>query len=416
MQDSGFDGRCIKNHTAAVFDRGGTRRIGPLLDLSYVKWERTRDGMTEAVVKVEGDACSKQAEFIGSVRTHRHELVIFRDRQRVWEGPLHRAGMLGDYAEFAAHDVSDYLWNTPLTQDYDNSYHGDGIIPVSTRIGDIIEYELTHGRTQFYPSGPDAAAAVADWVSQGGTLTPVTGGWYVHIPAQEDDTVWPAANVVDHVVVHNYPNEANTSTITIPFQMTVGQHLQNLSRRAGIDYTVVGRAIHIWDVSRNLGILGQWTEANFFADVYTSEYGADHTQSSYVMGTDGTYGSALNLANLAYYGPWTKVFTAYQEDGTADPTVNQLNSQARRNLTGRSPAPIEVRVPDGSSIILTDNLTINHLVPGVQVPLRATLNARKMVQMQKIDHVTVEENPDGEEIKVTLTPATRPDSDEEEED
>ena len=414
METSGFGNRCVSNHTAAVFDKGGKKRIGPLLDLSYVRWERTRDGISEGMVRVEGDSCSAQADFIGKIRSHRHELVIFRGNQRVWEGPLHRAGIEGDHAEFVARDVSEYLWKTPLTQDWDNSHAAEGAVAVSTRIGEIIQYEITHGRQQFYADGPDAAEAVAEWTAAGGTLTPVTGGWLVDIPALEDDSIFPAINMVDYLVVHNWPNEARTSAFTVPYQMSVGEHLQNLARRAGIDYTVIGRSLHIWDVSRNLGVLGQWTEANFRANVAVTEYGADHTQSSYVIGQDGTYGSSLNLKNLAYYGPWTTIFTSYNEEGSADPTLNQLNSQARRNLSGRSPAPIEVRVPDGSSLILTDNLTINHLVPGVQVPLRATLNARKLVQQQKIDHVRVEENPDGEEIKVTLTPATKPDADDEE--
>ena len=54
-------------------------------------------------------------------------------------------------------------------------------------------------------------------------------------------------------------------------------------------------------------------------------------------------------------------------------------------------------------------------VPGVQVPLRATLNAKAYEQDQKIDHLRVTETADGETVQLTLTPATRPDSDEEEE-
>jgi hypothetical protein len=92
-----------------------------------------------------------------------------------------------------------------------------------------------------------------------------------------------------------------------------------------------------------------------------------------------------------------------------------LNSQARRNTSGRSPAPVEVRVPDNSTIVLDDTLTIDKLIPGVQVFLRATLAARQIAQLQKIDHVVVTETASKETIQVTLTPATKPDDDEEEE-
>ena len=99
---------------------------------------------------------------------------------------------------------------------------------------------------------------------------------------------------------------------------------------------------------------------------------------------------------------------------TDAPGEPELHSQAARNLAGRSPVPAEVRVPDNSGVALSETLTINMLVPGVQV-LRARLNARPMSQMQKIDSVKVTETSQGEHIQITLTPTTRPDSDIEEE-
>lgn len=77
--------------------------------------------------------------------------------------------------------------------------------------------------------------------------------------------------------------------------------------------------------------------------------------------------------------------------------------------------PVEVRVPDNSGVRLSHDLTIDDLVCGVQVPLRATLNARRLSQLQKIDLVTVTETADGETIQVTLSPANKPDEDGEEE-
>lgn len=405
-----FGGQCVENHTAMIFDRGGTRRLGPLLDMTKVVWDRRRDSISEANVRIDGDACSEQADFLASIRSHRHELVIFRGNDRVWEGPVHRAALHGSYAEIAAKDVLQYPLKTPMTQKYDNSFNGDGVTEVSTRIGDILAYELAHDRIEFIPDGPDAAALIAEWIAEGGTATPVTGGWDVLVEGWEN--LDPPVNILPHMVIHHFLDEARTGAVTLPFQMTVGEHLESLSRTSGIDYTAVGRAIHVWDVSRSIGRIGTWTEANFFSDVKITEYGADHAQSSYTVGQNGTYGSALNLRNLRYYGPWTTIFTAYNEEATSAPTQEELNSQSQRNLSGRSPVPIEVRIPDNSSIILTDTLTINQLVPGTQVLLRATLNARKMTQLQKIDSVKVTETAQKETVQVVLTPATRPDSDE----
>ena len=385
-----YGGNCIEEHTATIFDRGGMKRLGPLLDISRIGWARNRDAMSQASVRIEGDACVQQADFLASIRSHRHELVIYRGRDRVWEGPIHRIASFSEYTEIFANDVVDYLMHTPMTQAYDNRWPNSA--PVSTRIGDIIAYELVHDRTQ---------------IPVGGT-TPVTvSGW---------ENLDPPINVLPYVDVHHWPNEAETTSYTKPYEMTVGEHLDNLCAQSGIDYTTVGRSIHIWDVSRSLGKIEQVTEANFFSDVIVTEYGSDHTQSQYVIGQDGVYGSALNIANLDYYGPWTGITTAFNEEGTASPSESELHSQATRNLAGRSPVPVEVRVPDNSGLVLSETLTINSLVPGVQVPLRARLNAKPLSQMQKIDSVKVTETSRGESIQVTLTPTTRADSDIEEEE
>ena len=384
--------KCVQGHTAFIFDRGAQKRISPLLDLSQVRWERGRDEMTEAMVRLEADSCSRQARLIDSLRTHRHELVLMRGNRRVWEGPLHRIGSYSDHVEIYAKDVLAYLFATPLSRVWDNSYNGDGITTVTQRLQNIIEWELTHSRTQQIFDG-------VNWVD-------------VTVPAWEG--IDPAINVLPHLDVRHFPNEAQTSAKTLAYEMTVGEALVSAARTSGIDFTTVGRRIVIWDVSRHIGRLSQMTDANFYSSVIVTEYGADHAQSAYVVGQEGAYGQAINLENLDYYGPWTSIYTAYNEEGSETPTQSELNSQASRNLSGRSPAPIEVRIPDNSSIILTPSLTIDDLIPGVQVPLLATLNAKQLSQMQKIDHVTVEETPEREDVRVTLTPATKPDGDVEE--
>ncbi len=379
-------GSCVTGHSAFIYDRGGTRRLGPLVEMSSVRWERNRDGVSEAQVIIEGSACHDQAPFLEMIRSHRHELVIYRGNDRVWEGPVHRVAWYRDYVEVTAKDVIEYLMFTPLSRLWSNGFPNTG--PVSTRIGKIIEYELTTNRQQY----------------ENGILKTVTA-W---------ENLTHPINVLPYLQIHHFVNEVETSAVTLPYEMTVGEHMANLAHYSGIDYTAVGRAIHVWDVSRALGRTVQLTDENFLDEIIVTEYGADHAQSAYVIGNDGVYGSALKTQNLDYYGPWTKVFTAYNEEGTTEPTQGELNSQAIRNLAGATPAPVEVRVPDNSGLILSDHIRITDLVPGVQVPLRATLNARQYSQMQKIDHVVVTETAsEGERIQITLVPTTRPDADDE---
>ena len=377
-----YGGQCIQGHTIYIYDRGGMTRVAQLLDVSQVTWSRDRDGVSEATVRVEGSACSAQADVLAALEPKRSELVIFRGQDRVWEGPVWRVGWNSGHVEVNAHDIMAYILATPLSKEWDNRYRAkydeDGNVievysqptEVTTRIGEILNYEL------------------AVW-----------------------ESISPPANVKPHVQIHHSEGEARTSAYTMPFEMTVGEHIQSLGRTAGIDWTVLGRTLHVWDVSSSLGRTRTLTEADFFSEVIITAYGADMAASVYVVGRDGKYGHAS--AESPYYGPWTMILTAYNEEGTADPTQEELDSQAKRNINGRMPVPVEVRVPDNSGIRLDETLTIHDMVPGVQVPLLATLNARQLSQIQKIDLVTVTETPEAETIQVTLTPATKPDQPEE---
>ena len=250
--------QCVQGHSAFIFDRGAGRRISPVRDLSRVQWERARDNMTEAMIRLEGDSCSEQAGLIDSIRSHRHELVIYRGNDRVWEGPINRVSSQRGYAEIYAQDIAAYIFATPLTKKWSNATVGgvSHATEVTTRIEDIIEWELTHSRVQRYWTG----SAWANYT----------------VPAWE--SLDPPINVLPYLQVHHYANEARTAAVTDAYQMSVGQHLQYLSRYSGIDYTVVGRALHIWDVSRSLGRLPAMTEANFYGNVIVTEYGSDHAQ------------------------------------------------------------------------------------------------------------------------------------------
>ncbi|QED11854.1 minor tail protein [Microbacterium phage Mashley] len=377
--------RTCSLHHAMIFDRGGMTPLGEVKRLSKVEWNRDRDGVSEADITIDGFRnCGIQRRVTNKASEKRHELVIFRDKERVWEGPIYRISDLGSRIEINARDVGSYLFETPVTKDYDNRKN---VIAMTTRIANIIAYELSNSRVGRKVGG--------------GTIT--VPGW---------ETLSPPANILPFLDVRNFPNEAKSAAYTRAFSTTVGLLLANAARQGGIDYTTVGRRIVLWDTSRWIGETRTLTEADFYGNVVVTGYGADHTQGAISAGMEGTYGEAINPDGLDFYGPWTKIYPAYNEEGSDAPTVGALNSQAARNVSGRSPVPVEVRIPDNSSIRLSEGLQLKHLVPGTRVPLLARLNTRPRNQMQKLDHLTVTETSEGEDVKVTLSPATRADSDE----
>lgn len=384
---------CVERHTAYIFDRGGQNRIGQLLRPSLVEWSRQRDEVTEARVIISGGACSAQASFLGQIEPKRQELVIFRGQERVWEGPIWRVGWESNRVEIVAHDVFEYLKGRPLSKVWDNTYQKNGATgvvrdkttTVVRRAGIIAKYELTNPFT--YKDGDGKKVTVPSW-----------------------ESVDPPANIEPFIVMHEHDGDARTSTITKALEMSVGEHIDNLARASGLDYVVVGRSIHFWDVHQSIGRGRTLTEADFYGDIIVTAYGADHTEIAVVVAEDGRSGVAGSES--PYYGPWAKTFTVYNEDESNPPTQSELNSQAQRNLTGRSPVPVEVRVPDNANIRLSPSLGIGTLIPGVQFPLRATLNARRMVQMQKLQVVKVTESSEGESIAVTFVPAGKMDDQE----
>jgi hypothetical protein len=579
--------RCIEVHSAMIYDRGGMKRLWQLVDVAEVKWTRNLDGISTGELTITGEACASQADALARIEPRRHELVLFRNGERVWEGPIVQVGWFRDRATLLAHDVLEYLKYTPLTRPWPNE-DGGGPPLMLDRVAEIIPYELTTP----YVMSVGTGAAVHD----------------VHVPRWE--SLDPPINVLPYLEIR--PGGVLTRSATEAFEYTLFEHLQNLSE-SGMDYTVIGRKILFWDKADPIGRTRTLTDNDFYGDIEVFATGSDHWSIQHVVGQpaeedvdpslppeeapdpngdwqvtranlfidprarglnpaawddgDGGYsltkitdadgstwarsqkvtaGNGPNLlavmdANVKYrlratvrssvalpdfrvgirgqvdtttqdpeavsvplpagisevdvtldysfalsnkpgfmffwdaetnatldireviieraglttglyfdgstdsdeviryswdgaedasvsiqetnlaaedtslavgnaggehpfYGVWTHITTTQNEEGTAAPTQEELNSQAGRGLVGRTPVPVEIRVPSGGGILPSHDLTIADLVPGVEVPVLATLNLRRISQMQRIVGVTVTETSESESVTVNMTP------------
>lgn len=355
----------VRGHKAFIMERGGRSRIGELLDLTKVKWNRLRDDISEGEVDLSFNSLNRQADLIEKLETGRHELCVYRGKNRVWEGPITLAQYTRTGLTLKAKDVMHYATQTIMHAAYDSSY--PNIEFCTSRAKRIMLAEFSR-----------------------------------------KESLDPPYNIVPFIVEHHFPTDARTSRSTLPYQTTVFEHIDDMAAKAGMDYTVVGRAIHLWDTSRPLSQSRVVTENDFNGDVYVSAYGSELATLAASTDGQGNYATAGGID--PYYGEVEKLFTAYDEETDESlPTQDELQSQASRNLAGRMPTPVQVRVPDGVSINMNGVLTIDDLVPGVYVPLLATLNARPISQMQKFDKIECEETKDGEVITATLFPASRAD-------
>jgi hypothetical protein len=350
-----------ETHTAYVYDRGGTQRLFQILPLTSVEWERLRDDISHAVVKIANPGVDCQEQML-SVHPNRMELVIFRGNERVWEGPISRMAWHKDSIEIEAKDVIHYAYRTIMHAAYDNSY--PNIVSTIQRTLNILGGELAR-----------------------------------------KEALTPPINVLPFVTAYTTATDSQTSKSTVPYESTVYDDMDGLAWRAGMDYTAVGRRILLFDTHTVWYTTPSVTEADFLSEIVVTQYGMEGATSAAVTSGSGVF--AVAGADDPFYGEWEILDSAYDDDGTAAPTQAALLSQAERNLDGRNPVPLHVRVPDGSQLNPNGTLRMEHLIPGVRIPLRATLLTLKVAQMQKLDRVVVtEDGESGEKIAVTMSPAS----------
>jgi hypothetical protein len=115
------------------------------------------------------------------------------------------------------------------------------------------------------------------------------------------------------------------------------------------------------------------------------------------------------------YGPVEQLASSYADTSSASPDAatpeaiaamqKTLSDQAKRNISGRWPSPLIVRVPDNATLSPRVMIGFQQLIPGVWMPLRSSNTARNVVQWQKLDSVSVNYEAGDEQVAVVLSPA-----------
>lgn len=386
---SGFPQRALgSGHSRVyVYQRGGLVPLGELTPLGSSRWNRRRDDISEAICTVTSWTREQRA-FLASLRTWQMELVIFRDGVRVFEGPITRISSTTTRVEVEAKCVMGYVYRRAMRQGYNDSYR------------------LMNGQ-------------------QLGQRTVVERSSQIIMNALAYDD----PNVLPYLTPLHNAGDATTSRIVPDYSRTAWQEVDDLAATAGLDYVTAGRRILLWDTHNPIGRLPEMRDGDFSESPIVTEYGMSAANHFAVTDNNGIYGTASKVTETPPEGWIEQVASAYSESEAA--TVDQelsredrlrleatFASQAQRNIEGRWPPPLVVRVPDNSTLNPDLNIGINQLIPGVWIPLRCTDTVREISQWQKLDLVEVEETEAGEKINVTMSPAPRggqdPDADFEE--
>jgi hypothetical protein len=350
-------------HRAYIYDRGAERRIGELFPLTQVAWNRIRDDTSTGVVFAE-QPDRRCHEMISEIEPSRHELVIYRNGERVWEGPIVRTAEKGRQIEVDARDVTHYLNRTIMRSPYNNAY--PRIVYGTERLRVILTREL--GRRE---------------------------------------AIEPPINVLPYMQIRTSDDSAKTTRNSLPFEKYVFEELDSMAWKSGVDYTVVGRRLFINDVHDNIGEGPPLSEADFDGDLVVTKYGMETATYSAVTDGQGRYGGFGGIDS--YYGLIELLHTSFEEGESATtaeaPTTAELVGQARRNIAGRYPTPTVLRVPDGSTLNPdTAEKIMDLLIPGVRCPVQATRSYSQIKQTLKLDRVNFVETARGEAITVTMSP------------
>jgi hypothetical protein len=361
-------------HRAAIFDRGGTRVLGYLENIVSVDWERVRDDFSTAQVTI-AEPTKDCVKLLQQIAVNRHELVIWRGQERVWEGPVSLISRHADVFRIEARDIIYYLYRTVMHEEHDNAAYWDNgvfvnhVTPVVDRAVEIITTELNRAK----------------------------------------ETLDPPVNIVPYITpvrFHDVDLERKANRRTMPYSATVYDELESLAQTGGLDYTAVGRRIIINDVRVPIGQTPVVTEADFIGEVVVSSYGLDGATRAFTTGDNNMVGMAGGID--PFYGEWEIHEQMFDEDSTEAPTQNSLDNAAEYNLFGKVVPPTVVRLPENTLLNPNGVLNMQDLVPGVHMPLRASLFSIDLIQMQKLTTVKVTETgTEGEQITITLGPAPK---------
>jgi hypothetical protein len=368
------------DYRAFIFDRGGLVQRGEITAFTKLHWSRLRDDLSPGSVAIE-NYDSDLGDLLSKVHSWMHELVIYRDDERVFEGPIVHRTMQKGKVTLSARDVMGYVYRRILRQGYNDSYHKVdgvqlGLKTITERAGLIIINALSY----------------AD------------------------------PNVLPYLTVVQTGEDAQQSRIVPDYSKTAWQEIDDMAANAGLDYTTSGRRIILWDTHHPLGVLPEMRDGDFTDPPVVTEYGMSMANFFAVTDGNGNWGHATPLGTNSTTNPWHQSYgpieqlaSSYGDAAVVDTAeltpqalavlVEDLRAQARRNIANRWPTPLVARVPDNSGLSPHAPVSINQLVPGVWIPLRVEEIVQPFAQMQKLDtlNVTVE---DGKEtVAVVLSPA-----------
>jgi hypothetical protein len=346
-------------HEAFVYERGGTVLVGQLTGVHLLSWERVRDDISHAEVRMVGSECCGILEDVEVVV---HELHIYRSGEKVWEGPITRLEFEYDGVDIFAEDI---LW-----------------------AGKKRALEYGYNLEKAPDNAVEVAAAIVIWQ----LVLPFGNPWNLDVQP-----------------VYG-PSDPETTRATNSWASTVWEELDVLAEDGGIDYTMVGRTLYIWDVHLRWVTLAPLVDADISTLPRIVEYGNDFANR--VIYTDGSGYAGVATADsgtLDTYSRYIDLIIPIEDRDEDEPpsalVLSNWYDVAARNVVKHYPPRQAIIVPANSTLMPSSPWVINDLIPGSWMMVQMDRMCRQVDEWQRLDSVKVVEDEDGERVQITVSSA-----------
>lgn len=373
------------DNTAYIYDQRGEHRLLELTDVSALSWNRVLNGISEAsvTVTVPGDAnyansCCGQ---LGNIHTWHHSLVIYRNdgegnTTRVWEGPIRRIGHTANSATIDAKDVLAWV-EKRRRHTYrtitDSPVAAEMLVAVRRAFGEVIDAPNNASAQTHDPN-------VLRWVGSATGQGPRTVGG-----SGADGR--PVSRTVE-------PNDA--------------MYLDDLTSLADLGgrFTTVGRSILLFHDQLQLGRTRTLWPLQHLASEITIVEDGDVLVTSSVSRDDDRNAAIFNVRGTPV-DPFYGQLDIVNSIGYSPATAQALQTAARTYADQNYPAPLVVDIPQDSTLACDSPFPIEHLVPGVIVPIESRETCRDVRGIMILGGVAVRQNAgSAETVGITLTAAS----------
>jgi hypothetical protein len=334
---------CDADYRASVVDAGGAVVVNLEVITKLEFFRLINDSSTASVTSTFDPDCCAQ---VGDVRSWRHWLVIYRNADFMWAGPILTCEWSQGQVEIMASDITS-----------------------------IMARRVPHTARSF--AGADTMDVAHFLIND-------------------------AFNVADPPYTIETPDGARGAVATVDYEIGFGQtldHLKTLTENNGIDFTAVGSTIYLlpdaWESP-----VGALTDADFPQGLNVAEDGTAFATRWVVFGSDDS--GAMGEAGGPH--PFYGLVERFVQD-TSITTNEAATIAARSRLNTSLPLPLYI---DTQDVTLSSDSAVNlaTLIPGWTLDVSTVTTCRDVTERLKIIGLDVSADENGESIKVQVGPLT----------